>query len=105
MRESKLPISNHFLMAGGSRETVENCSTDYLVELDHRAEEMCENSGFSAPKARNVIAQGNALGKVIIIPQALKARNSISKENIQDFAISLSFRAFGAEETKFSQSR
>jgi hypothetical protein len=24
---------------------------------------LCENSGFSAPKARNVIAQGNALGK------------------------------------------
>jgi hypothetical protein len=24
---------------------------------------LCENSRFSAPKARNVIAQGNALGK------------------------------------------
>jgi hypothetical protein len=34
-----------------------------------------ENSRCSAPKARNVIAWGNALGEGSLILKALKARN------------------------------
>jgi hypothetical protein len=36
---------------------------------------------IAAPKARNAIAQGNALGQAIQSDQALKARNQASAPN------------------------
>ena len=53
--------------------------------------------GFSAPKARDVIAQGNALGKGHKNAESAEGAQYLTpSENIEDFVVPLSFRAFSA---------
>ena len=58
---------------------------------------LCENSGFSAPKARNVTAWAIGPGGVRLRFVALKARNeSGTSEILKVFSRALLFRAFSA---------
>src|SRR5216683_4424259 len=67
------------------------------ISLAPRLQRLCENSGFSAPKARNVTAWAIGLGGVRLRFVALKARNeSGTSEILNVFSRALLFRAFSA---------
>ena len=71
------------------------------MQRTHPATATVENSAFSAPKARNVIAQVNALGKGHNNPRALKARNGKCRlKTLRISLVPLSFRAFSAGNPK-----
>src|SRR5216683_6058006 len=67
------------------------------ISLAPRLQRLCENSGFSAPKARNVSAWAIGPGGVRLRFVALKARNeSGTSEILNVFTRALLFRAFSA---------